>query len=50
MEEEEEEGEAEDLEDTLETALKLNRAYQELLHTHMANIKELLDRNLEKQV
>lgn len=42
--------EDEELGDTLETALKLNRAYQELLRFHMDNIKSLLDQNLQKQV
>ncbi|XP_067941937.1 uncharacterized protein [Watersipora subatra] len=39
----------EELGDTLETALKLNRAYQELLRYNISNIKELLNRNAEQQ-
>lgn len=44
------ESDGEQLGDTLETALKLNRAYQELLRIHMGTIKTLLDKNSAKQV
>ncbi|KAF6030740.1 hypothetical protein EB796_010949 [Bugula neritina] len=40
----------EELGDTLETALKLNLAYQELLRIHLGNLKELLDKNIQNQV
>ena len=50
--EEEEEDMEEELElgNNLETALALNRAYQEALRNHMSTIQSLLHKNREKQV
>lgn len=49
MAETEEPGDME-LGETLETALALNRAYQEVLVQHLETLKLLLEKNREKQV
>lgn len=44
------ESDDEELGDTLETALKLNKAYQEVLGYHLEQIQALLIENEERQV
>lgn len=43
-------GDEEGLSDTLETALKLNKAYQELIKENLSRIDELLRENHDRQV